>query len=259
MLVDTHTHLTDPRFADDLDSVIARATQAGVERLVVCGYDIASSRAAVDLADRHPNIFATVGVHPHDSKTWDSRSPQIIHELSSHKKALAIGETGLDYHYDNSPREDQIRAFREHIELAIEIGKPIILHSRSAMPETLATLRDYKGRLPNTVFHCFSGDVDDLQAVLELGCWIGVDGPVTFPSSHKLRQVVAACPRDRLLLETDCPYMSPVPFRGKRNEPGYVTYIARAVAQEWGVSDTQVAEITTSNTQSFFNNSLEEG
>ncbi len=258
LLIDTHTHLTDPRFADDLDSVIARAMQAGVERLIVCGYDIDSSRAAVDLADRYPNIFATVGVHPHDSKSWDIRCVEIIRELSAHKKTLAIGETGLDYHYDNSPREDQIRAFREHIELAIELDKPMILHSRSAMPETLAILNDFKGRLPNTVFHCFSGDVDDLQTVLDLGCWIGVDGPVTFPSSHKLRQVIAACPKDRLLLETDCPYMSPVPFRGKRNEPSYVTYIAKAVAKEWGVPDTQVADTTTANARSFFKNALGE-
>lgn len=252
MLIDTHTHLTDPRFADDLDSVIASAAAAGVGKMIVCGYDLPSSRAAVGLAEKYSILFATVGVHPHDARTWDRQSVEIIQELCHSEKVIAVGETGLDYHYNHSPRADQVEVFHKHIELAIEMNMPLVVHCREAMKETLSVLREFAGRLPRTVFHCFSGDEKDLEAVLALGCWIGVDGPVTFPASKTLRQVVAECPRDRLLLETDCPYLAPVPFRGKRNEPSYLTYIAQEVARVWGISDSHTAEVTTANAMRLF-------
>lgn len=251
-LIDTHAHLNDSKFADDIDDAIARAIDAGVERIIVPGYDLDSSRAAVDLAARYESVYATVGVHPHDAKSYDSQTEQAILELSRGLKVLAIGEIGLDFHYDFSPRPQQMEAFEAQIDLAWRLGLPIVVHSRESNPEVLQVLKGRSANIVGGVFHCFSGDADFAREVLDLGFYIGVDGPVTHKASEKLRGVVGMCPMDRLLVETDCPYLTPVPHRGKRNEPAYVRYVAEEVARVKGVTLEELAEATSANARSLF-------
>jgi len=251
-MIDTHAHLNDEKFASDLDQVIARAESAGVDRIVVCGYDIASSRAAVEMSARYEAVYATVGIHPHDAKSYSQQAQQEILELSALNKVLAIGEIGLDFHYDFSPREDQVAAFEKQIELAGTLGMPIVVHSRESNPEVLQVLRAGASNIVGCVFHCFSGDEAFAAEVLEMGFYIGIDGPVTYKASEKLRRVVEMCPADRLLIETDCPYLTPVPYRGKRNEPAYVAYVAEEIARVKGITIDEVAEITTRNARALF-------
>jgi TatD DNase family protein len=251
-LIDTHAHLTDPKFDSDVDEVIARANAAGVERIIVCGYDLESSRAAVELAVRFESVYATVGVHPHDAKSYSADIESAIEELSRAPKVLAIGEIGLDYHYDFSPRCAQVAAFEAQVELAAKLGLPIVVHSRESNDEALQVLAGRAGNIIAGVFHCFSGDVEFARTVLEMGFYIGIDGPVTYKASEKLRAVVEFCPLDRLLIETDCPYLTPVPHRGKRNEPAYVRYVAEEAARAKGISFEKLAEATTSNARRLF-------
>lgn len=251
ILIDTHTHLNDPRFDSDLDEVIARAQAAGVERIVVCGADVPSSRQAVDIARRYDVVYATVGVHPHDAKTFGEGNLRELRELSTADKVIAIGEIGLDFHYDFSPRPDQKKAFEAQLRLAQEVGLPVVVHSREAHAETMAVIRA-AGAVEGCVFHCFSGDVGQAWEVFDLGFYVGVDGPVTYNKSEKLREVVAACPPDRLVVETDCPYLAPVPHRGKRNEPAFVRCVCEAVAGIRGISREEVAEMTSRNARRLF-------
>ena len=250
-MIDTHTHLNDPKFEVDLDEVISRAKAAGVERIVVCGYDLPSSLRAVEIAERYESAYATVGVHPHDSKTFGEEMVHELRELSGAGKVIAIGETGLDFHYDFSPRPNQIAAFEKHLELAREVGLPVVVHSRESHGEAVAALKS-AGEIAGCVFHCFSGDEKAAEEVLELGFYIGVDGPVTYRSSEELRRVVEMCPLNRLLIETDCPYLAPVPHRGKRNEPAYVRCVCEEVARVRGISPPEAAEITTRNARRLF-------
>ena len=251
-MIDTHTHLNDPKYKDDLEQVISRAVEAGVERMVVCGYDAPSSRQAVELAARYEAVYATVGVHPHDAVRFNPVIEDEIRELAANEKVAAIGETGLDFHYDFSPRPNQVVVLEHHLVMAEELGLPVVVHSREANKEILQVLAGHASKLAGCVLHCFSGDEKQAQAALELGFYIGIDGPVTFKGSEELRRVVEMCPMDRLLIETDCPYMAPVPFRGKRNEPAYVTYIAAEIARIKGVSVEMVAEATTRNARGLF-------
>lgn len=251
-MIDTHAHLNDSQFESDLDDVITRAGSAGVERIIVCGYDMPSSRLAVDLADKHESIFATVGIHPHDAKHFNNEAVCELTELSRNNKVIAIGEIGLDFHYDFSPRPDQFTAFEAQINLAGELSLPIVVHSRESNPEVLQVLAANIEKIDGCVFHCFSGDEDFARDVLELGFYIGVDGPITYKSAAKLRRVVEVCPRDRLLIETDCPYLTPIPHRGKRNEPAYVRYVAEEVARIWEMSVEEAAAITSQNARMLF-------
>lgn len=255
-LIDTHAHLNDSKFAGDLVEVIARATEAGVERIIVPGYDLESSRAAVELAARFESVYATVGVHPHDAKSYNFDTEQAIQELSAAPKVLAIGEIGLDFHYDFSPRPEQRLAFVAQIELAGRLGLPIVVHSRESNPEALEVLRARAGNIVGCVFHFFSGDVDFAREVLDMGFYIGVDGPVTYKASEKQRRVIEMCPLDRLLVETDCPYLTPVPYRGKRNEPAYVRYVAEEVARIRGITLVELAEATSANARRLFGERL---
>lgn len=251
-LIDTHSHLNDERFSGDLDEVISRANAAGVARIVVCGYDLPSSRAAVEMAARYDCVFATVGVHPHDAKSYDTAVRDELEELSRRPKVLAIGEIGLDFHYCFSPKESQVSAFRSQIALAGEVGLPIIVHSRESDPEALQVLGESAANVVGGVFHCFSGDMRSMRDVLEMGLYIGVDGPVTFKRAEALREIVEACPVERLLVETDSPYLAPVPFRGKRNEPAYVVYVAEVVAAIKGMTLRELAEATSENAGRLF-------
>lgn len=251
-MIDTHAHLNDPKFEADLDDVIARAAAAGVERIVVCGYDVPSSAQAVEIAERYPGVFATVGVHPHDAKSWDERALREIRELSRRPEVIAIGEIGLDFHYDFSPRADQVRAFEAQVALAGELELPIVVHSRESNPEALQVLRGSAANIVGCVFHCFSGDESFARDVLEMGFYIGVDGPITYKASEKLRRVVEMCPAERLLVETDCPYLAPLPHRGKRNEPAYVRYVLEEAARVKGISVEEMDGITTRNARVLF-------
>ncbi|MCX6345267.1 MAG: TatD family hydrolase, partial [Armatimonadetes bacterium] len=193
-LIDTHAHLNDPKFAGDLPEVIARAEAGGVGKIVVCGYDLATSRSAVELARRFECVYATVGVHPHDAKSFDDKTLHVLAELSAQSKVLAIGEIGLDFHYDFSPRQEQYAAFRAQIDLAGSLSLPIVVHSRESNPEAMAILREHSQNILRCVFHYFSGDEDFAREALDMGFYIGVDGPVTYKASEKLRRVVAMCP-----------------------------------------------------------------
>jgi len=250
-LIDTHAHLTDRRFLEDLDDVIRRAESAGVERMVVCGYDIDSSREAVELASRRESVYATVGIHPHDSKNFDQNAPRILTELSRSAKVIAIGEIGLDYHYDFSPRADQLRAFAAQAELAADIGLPIVVHSRESDEDAMAVL-DSVSLIHGCVLHYFSGYEDFATRALDRGFYIGFDGPLTYKNAARAQGVARMCPLDRILIETDCPYLTPVPFRGKRNEPAYVRLVAEELSRIRGVSVEEVAEATTRNALRLF-------
>ena len=250
--VDTHAHLNDPKFASDIDEVVARANAQDVDRMIVCGYDLESSQAAVDLARRFDCIYATVGVHPHDAKNYNSTTEAAIAELSNSEKVLAIGEIGLDFHYDFSPRDQQAAAFEAQIELAWKLQLPIVVHSRESNDQALEVLSSQADKIIACVFHCFSGEEEFARKVLNLGFYIGVDGPITYKASDKLRRIISQCPLDRLLIETDCPYLTPVPFRGKRNEPAYVKYVAEEIARVKGLTSGEVAEATSRNAADFF-------
>ena len=251
-MVDTHCHLNDPKFAADLDEVISRARAAGVDRIVVCGYDLPSSRAAIEIAARFEGVFATVGIHPHDVANFRREAVRELAELSAAPKVIAIGETGLDFHYDFSPRAAQIEAFEAHIELAGRVGLPIVVHSRESNDEALQVIESSAANIAGCVFHCFSGDEEFARRVVDAGFHIGIDGPITFGSSEKLRKVVQGAPLERLLIETDSPYLAPVPHRGKRNEPGYLVHIAEEVARIRGLAVEDIARITSENARRLF-------
>lgn len=255
-LTDTHAHLNDDKYSADLPDVIERARAAGVERIICCGYDVASSEKAVEITSEFECVYATVGTHPHDAKHYNAQARSRIAELANNRKVVAVGEIGLDFHYDFSPREDQFVAFADQIDLARELKLPIVVHSRESNPEALQVLRDSAANVVGCVFHCFSGDEAFAREVLDMGFYIGFDGPVTYKSSDTLRSVARMCPADRILIETDCPYLTPVPYRGKRNEPAYVRYVAEAVAAAKQMPVDELAAVTSSNAAVLFSRSI---
>ena len=254
-LTDTHTHLDFPHFDGDRERVIERAATAGVRAIVDVGTDQASSQAAVALAEAYPQIYAAVGVHPHDAKTVTKEVLEKLGALASHPKVVAIGEIGLDFYRDLSPRDKQRQAFQQQLALASEIGKPVIIHDRDAHSEVMAILRRWieGGHQPAGVLHCFSGDLTMAQEAIELGFYISIAGPVTFKNARSLRELVRQLPVEKLLVETDCPYLTPHPHRGKkRNEPAYVKFVAQEVARVKGLSLEEVARVTSDNAQALF-------
>ena len=251
-LIDTHAHLNDPKFSGDRAEIISHAADAGVNRIVVCGYDLASSRAAVDMASRFEAVYAAVGIQPHDAKSFSADALVEIEELSRAPKVIAIGEIGLDFHYDFSPRPEQFVAFEAQVELAGRLGLPMVVHSREANTEAMQVLSGAASNIAGCVLHCFSGDEEFAREVFDAGLYIGIDGPITFKGSEKLRRVVEIAPPERLLLETDCPYLTPVPYRGKRNEPAYLVHIAEEVARIKGMTVESLGEITSANARRLF-------
>jgi TatD DNase family protein len=243
-MIDTHPHLNEPRFVEDVSVVRDRAREAGVGRLIVVGYDLPSSEDAVRKAERFGD-GAAVGIHPHDAKNATPEALTQIRDLVLSPRVVAVGETGLDYHYDNSPRETQQDVFRAHIRLAKELGLPLIMHCREAEADLYHLLKE-EGAAGGVV-HCFWGSQEDAHRFVDLGYYLGVGGGVTFPKSQELRQTLLTVPRDRILLETDCPYMAPVPHRGKRNEPAYVSHVAHRLSELFGVPVEQLVEETTAN------------
>jgi TatD DNase family protein len=248
-LIDSHAHLDFQQFDRDRDAAILRAREAGLVAIVNIGTSLASSRASVALAEQYEFIYATVGVHPHDAKTVDQDVLEELRILARHPKVVAIGEIGLDYYRDYSPRPAQRQAFRDQLALASALGRPVVIHSRDAHDEVLATLQGWEG---TGVLHTYAAGPEHLDAVMAMGFYVGISGPVTFPRAERLREVAQAVPQDRLLLETDCPYLTPEPHRGKRNEPAYVRYVAEAVAQVRDTPPERIAGTTTENARRLF-------
>jgi TatD DNase family protein len=255
-LVDSHCHLDQSHFDADREAVIVRAAEQGVTRLVNPGVDLSSSHAAAALARQHKGVYAAVGVHPHDAKTLDAAALVKLKALAQATKNVAIGEIGLDYYRDLSPRDIQRRAFEAQLELAGELGLPVIVHDRDAHDDVLAILSQWSssprarrstldGRMG--VLHSFSGDGTLAERALALGFYIGISGPVTYRNADRLREVVRAVPLERLLVETDAPYLTPHPHRGKRNEPANVRQVAQAVADIKGLTLGQTANQTRTN------------
>jgi len=247
MLVDTHAHLHDPAFAEDRAAVLARARAAGVARLLAVGTDPETSRAAIALAAAHDDVYAAVGIHPHDAAGADDGALEAIGALARAPKVVAVGEIGLDYFRNLSPPEAQRRAFRAQLALARAAGKPVLLHCREAHADLLVALEAEGGAGRGGVMHCFSGDPDVARRCLDLGLLISIAGPVTYPNARRLHEVVRAVGLDRLVVETDCPYLPPQPWRGQRNEPAYLPVTAARVAELCGVEVGVAAARTTAN------------
>ena len=251
-LFDTHAHLHFPDFAGDLDAVLARARQAGVSRFLTIGTDVATSRAAVALAAREPDVWASVGVHPHDAASADDATLEEIERLASAPRVVAIGETGLDFFRDLAPRDAQERAFRAQLALARRVGKPVVVHCRNAHEETLALLASEGVRETGGIMHCFSGDVGIARRCLDLGLVLSLAGPVTYPKPGALPEVARMVPADRLVVETDCPFLPPQGFRGKRNEPAHLAITAARVAELRGEPLADLAARMSENARALF-------
>ena len=246
-LIDSHCHLDDAKFDEDRDQVIERALAAGVETMMAIGTGDgpADLETAVRLADRHAFIYATIGVHPHDASKATAETFATLRDLAAHPKVLAIGEIGLDYHYDFSPREIQRSVFEQQLEIAAESRKPIVIHTREAWADTLSILRQrWNGA---GIMHCFTGDAAQAREALDLGFYLSFGGILTFPKAESVREAARITPEDRLLVETDCPYLAPVPYRGKRNEPAFMVETVRRLAPVRGASPEAIAEVTTRN------------
>jgi TatD DNase family protein len=250
-LTDTHAHLQLAEFDRDREAVLKRAQEAGVTTILNIGFNLDTSRKAIRLAEQYAHCWATVGLHPHDARDWNPRLRETLRDLAGHPKVCAIGEAGLDYYRDLSPRDAQKAAFLGQIELARELGLPLVIHNRDAMSDMLATLKAHGKGVP-CLLHCFSGDVTDAKDALSLGCFFGIGGPVTYPKSRDLREVAAKLPADRFMVETDAPWLTPQFRRGKRNEPAYVRATALEVADVRKVSLEALAAQTTQTAQAFF-------
>ena len=247
MLVDTHAHLHDPAFDADRPDVLARARAAGVTGFLTIGTDVATSEAAVALAAAEPDVYAAVGIHPHDARTADRDALDRIAALAVAPKVVAVGEIGLDYYRDHSPREVQRATLVAHLQLARRVGKPVLLHCREAHADLLEVCQSEGVVTVGGILHCFSGDLTVARRGLDLGLLISIAGPVTYPSARRLADVVRVLPLDRLVVETDCPYLPPQPWRGQRNEPAYLPVTAARLAELIGAPLERVASETTQN------------
>jgi TatD DNase family protein len=252
MFVDSHAHIDGPEFDADRDEVIQRARDAGVSTILNVGTGDPHSgvlERAVDLAEKYADVYTSLGTHPHDARLFDTAAEQRIKSLlQQSSRVIAWGEIGLDFHYDNSPRDVQMNVFRRQLQLAREARLPVIIHTREAEDETIQILKsDWAGAGIPGIMHCFSGSLTLAQQAIELGFLISFSGIVTFKKADDLREIAAQVPLDRLLIETDCPFLAPVPFRGKRNEPAYVVEVARCLAEVRELSLEEIARITTDN------------
>jgi len=253
MIIDTHAHLSLPQFDKDRTEVIKRARDAGIKHIITVGTDSDDCRKAVALAQEHDFISAAVGIHPHDAKTINAETYSLLRELAADNNVVAIGEIGLDFYRNLSSQEIQVQHFREQLWLAREVSLPVIIHDREAHQEVLKILQEEKTATMGGVIHCFSGDWEMAKACLDMGFYISIPGTITFKKSDAYHKLVRDLPLDRMLVETDCPFLAPYPFRGKRNEPAYVQYVAKAVAGIKGLGCEALAEITTQNAQKLFN------
>jgi TatD DNase family protein len=283
MLIETHAHLDYPDFANDFDDVLRRATEAGVTRIITIGTSIESSRRAVDLAEKYPNVFAVIGVHPTYAERAEEDVTAPLRELGKNPRVVAIGETGLDYHrlpsvaaakekkvqvfsralqgeteeeieaqiHDGAYKSKQASLFQQQLDLAIELGLNVVIHQRDAWNDTLEVMRPYSGKVRG-VFHCFGGTIEQANEVLGLDHLVSFTGIVTFKNGANVREVAARIPLDKFMVETDCPYLAPIPFRGKRCEPAHTRLVAEAIATARSVPFDEIARATTATVEAFF-------
>jgi TatD DNase family protein len=247
ILIDSHAHLEMPDFRRDLEEVIQRAEEAGVKYIFTVGTEKKDWKRAIEIAQSHPFIYAILGVHPHNAREIDDHTYETLKGLCQNERVRAFGEIGLDFYRNLSPREMQLTRFREQIALARELGLPIVIHDRDAHQETLEVLKLEKAEALGGIIHCFSGDYEMAKECIDMGFYISVPGSITYKNAESFREIVRKLPLGSLLVETDAPFLTPVPFRGKRNEPGYVRYTAEKVAEIKKVSIEKVAEVTTAN------------
>jgi len=250
--IDSHAHLDDERFDEDREELINSLYENGIETLLNPGADLNTSKAAVELANKYSFIYAAVGCHPHDSKFMNDDTMNIFRELAKNKKVIGIGEIGLDYYYDNSDRDTQRTWFREQIRLAKELDLPYIVHDRDAHEDVFKIMKEEHYSGTRGILHCYSSSVEMAREFVKLGFYISLGGPVTFKKAKTPKLVAKEIPLDRLLIETDCPYLTPEPFRGKRNEPKYVKYVAEEIAAIKEVSIDIIAEKTSENFRKLF-------
>lgn len=251
MLVDSHAHLQWASFDKDREDVIKRAREAGVEQIVNIGFDIWGSRRAVELAENHEGLFATVGIHPHNASQLNKKILNELRRLPQRRKVVAIGEIGLDYYRNLSPREIQKKAFEAQLVLAEELRLPVVIHDREAHAEILEMLSKFKGKV-HGIMHCFSGSREMAEQYIELNFYVSLAGPVTFPNSYRLHEIAKCIDLKRLLLETDSPWLAPQDVRGKRNEPAFLTFIAKKIAELKEIPLSEVVEATTENAKRIF-------
>lgn len=252
MLIDSHAHLDDRRFDKDRDKLIKSFKKSGIDLIINPGADISSSIKAVSLSEEYDNIYAAVGVHPHSAKEMDESSINILKSFTDRDKVIAIGEIGLDFYYDNSPRDIQRQRFIEQLNLAKEVDLPVIIHTRDAAQETFEILKEAQDGKLEGVLHCYSGSVEMALEYIKLGFYISLAGPVTFKNARVSKEVAKAVPLEKLLIETDAPYLTPEPHRGKRNEPLFVRYVAGTIAELRGISFDEVAKQTSENAKKLF-------
>ncbi len=251
-LFDSHCHLEDKRFAGEVEATLDRMREAGVARCILAGSDLESSEQIVKLAAAHENVYGVVGVHPHEAKSFTQDTLTKLTELLKQPRIVGVGEIGLDYYYDFSPREAQREAFARQLVFAYEKGVPAVFHVRDSHGDTLDVFRAHRGQLPAGVLHCYTGSVESAREYLGMGFYISFSGTVTFANAHHLQEGARYVPLDRLLVETDSPYLAPVPMRGKRNEPAYVRYVAEKVAQLRGISLEALTAQTTANVEKLY-------
>ena len=254
MLIDSHCHLDFPDFASELDAVVARARAAGIGRMLTISTRVKKHAQVLAIAERFPDVFCSVGTHPHHAQEEFEVDAKTLMAMAKHPKIVAIGEAGLDYHYDNSPRDQQMKSFRQHIAAARETGLPLVIHSRDCDADMAAVLAEETGQggFP-AVLHCFTGGRDLAMRAIDLGLHISFTGILTFKRSDELRAIAAELPADRIMVETDAPYLAPLPYRGKRNEPAYVVETAKVLAETRGVSVDEIARQTTETFFRLFN------
>jgi len=252
MLIDSHAHLEMPEFKKDLKEVIQRAKESGVENIFTVGTEKKDWKRALEIANSHPSIYAILGVHPHNVKEIDDQDYSMLKGLCQNEKVKAFGEIGLDFFRNLSPRDIQLKRFREQIELAKELKLPIVIHDREAHQQTLEILKSERAEECGGIIHCFSGDYEMAKACIDMGFFISIPGTITFKNADGFREIVRRIPLESLLVETDAPFLTPEPFRGKRNEPSYVRYTAQKMAEVKKVSFEKVAEVTTENALSVY-------
>lgn len=254
-MIDSHVHLDDAKFDYDRENLIENLKEHGLDRVYNIGADLESSIASVELADKYEIIKAVIGVHPHAVSEYNQEVEDKLIELAKNENVRAIGEIGLDYYYDNSPRDIQVQVFKKQIELANKLKLPIVVHSREAAKETFDIISSYKEKYKDLKFliHCFSQSVEMMREYVKMGCYIALGGVVTFKNSKVPKEVAKEVPLENLLLETDCPYLAPEPMRGKRNEPMFIKYSAQKIAEIRGISLEELLKATDENTRRFYN------
>ena len=249
--IDTHVHLNADQYDEDLQDVITRAREKGVQKMVVIGFDTKTIKRAMSIAEADPDIYAVVGWHPVDAVDCTEQDLEWIEELAKHEKVVGIGETGLDYYWDKSPKEVQQEIFRKQIRLAQRVDLPLIIHNRDATGDVMRILEEEEAHLTGGIMHCFGGSVETARRAIDMNFMISLGGPVTFKNAKTPKEVAKEIALEHLLIETDAPYLAPHPFRGKRNEPSYVPLVAEEIARLKEIPVEQVAEVTTKNAEKF--------